>query len=438
LLREMNITKAMRASRPKPRSEELVELVVERVGALGDGIGHYEGEPVFLPFTAPGDRVRARLGARRGGGREGRIVDRLASGPERADPPCRHFGMCGGCTLQHLSASSYKAVKLGTLCAALERVRIDPGVVGAMRVVPPARRRARVGLVRPRNPLLSARAGFRERFRHELVDVTECPILEAPLFAVIAQLRQAAPHLLLPGETAEATITRTDSGIDLLIEAAQRPGLGALEALARFAEACDVARIVWRSASEEIPVVERRPVRVLLSGVAVPFPPGAFLQASQAAERVLVEEVLSGIGPRRPALDLFAGLGTFAFALAQAGLVHAIEGDERAAAALARAAMGQPSITVERRDLFRDRLPPEWLSRYDAAVFDPPRVGAARLAESLAAAAIDTIVAISCNPATFARDAAKLIAGGYRLERMTPVDQFVWTAHLELAAIFRR
>ena len=424
--------------RQEPQPERPVELSVERVGARGDGIAQHRGEPVFLPFTVPGDRVRARLGARRGGGREGRVIDRLASGPERADPPCRHFGICGGCTLQHLSASSYQAVKLGALHAALERVGIDPGVIQPMRVVPPARRRTRVGLVRPGDPLLPARIGFRERFRHDLVDIRECLILEGPLFVVITMLRQATPDLLPPGGTADATITRTDSGIDLLIEAAERPRLGALQALAAFAEECDLARIVWRSSGEETPVLERRPVRMLLSGVAVPFPPGAFLQASQAAEMILVEEVLSGIGPRRPALDLFAGLGTFTFALAQAGPVQAAEGEERAAAALARAATGQRRITVERRDLFRDPLPPEWLSRYAAAVFDPPRAGAARVAEALAASALDPVVAISCNPATFARDAATLIAGGYRLERVTPVDQFRWTPHLELAAVFRR
>jgi 23S rRNA (uracil1939-C5)-methyltransferase len=418
--------------------EELIALSVERVGARGDGIAHHRGEPVFLPFTVPGDRVRARLGARRGGGREGRVVDRLASGPERADPPCRHFGVCGGCALQHLSASSYQAVKLGALRAALERVDIDPGVVEPLRVVPPARRRARVGLARPGHPLLPARIGFRERFRHNLVDITECLILEAPLFVVVTKLRQVAAELLPPGGSAEATLTRTDSGVDLLIEAVERPGLGALEALVAFAEECDLARIAWRSSGEEIPVLERRPVRVLLSGVTVPVPPGAFLQASRAAEMILVEEVLSGIGTLRPALDLFAGLGTFTFALAQAGRVHAVEGEECAAAALARAAMGRPGVTVERRDLFHDPLPPEWLSRYAAAVFDPPRAGAARVAEALAASALDTIVGVSCNAATFARDAAKLIAGGYRLERVTPVDQFVWTPHLELAAVFRR
>ena len=425
-------------SRPEANRESLVELAVERIGARGDGIAHYRGEPVFVPFTVPGDRVRALLGARRHGGREGFVVDRLISGPGRTTPRCPHFGTCGGCALQHLDDESYRRIKLGTLNTALERVGIDPGIVGPMRLVPPERRRARVGLARPRDPRLPVRVGYRGRFRHDLIDLGECPVLEPALFGLIGGLRQVARDLIPPGGSAEATLTRIDSGIDLLIEAAKRPDLGICEVLAEFAEQCDLARIIWRSGPEEIVIVERRPVRVLLSGVAVPFPPGAFLQASPSAEMILVEEVISGVGRGRPVLDLFAGLGTFAFALAGDGPVHAIEGEARIADALARAAARQPRVTVERRDLARKPVPAGALARYATAVFDPPRAGAARQAEALAASTIKTVVAISCNPATFARDAAKLLGGGYRLERLTPVDQFVWTPHLELAAVFRR
>jgi 23S rRNA (uracil1939-C5)-methyltransferase len=305
-------------------------------------------------------------------------------------------------------------------------------------VVVPARRRARLGLAWPRDPQQPARAGFRERFRHDLVDLRECLVLEPALFAVVGALRRLVPDLLPSGGAAEAILTRTDSGIDLVLQAGHEPGLGALEALANLAGECDLARIVWRSREDEALVVERRPVRVVMSGVAVPFPPGAFLQASEAAEAILVEEVAVGVGAHRPALDLFAGLGTFAFALCGEGLVHAVEGDARAASALADAARTVPRVTVERRDLARDPLPPAALADYAAAVFDPPRAGAARQAAALAASSLDAVVAVSCNPATFARDAVRLIAGGFRLERVVPVDQFVWTPHLELVGVFRR
>jgi len=428
----------MRADEPEILYRNLVELSVERIGARGDGIALYQGKPVFLPFTVPGDRVLARLGQRRGGGREGRIIERLASGTGRIAPPCSHFGVCGGCTLQHLDEASYRAVKLKELSAALQRVEIDPGLVRPLRVVPPGRRRVRLRLARPHDQRLPLRIGFRERYRHAVVDLSECLVMERPLFAVSQSLRELGGHILPLGGDGEVSLTRTDSGIDLLIEAADRPELGALEALARFAEECDLARIVWLARGDEIPVVERRPMRVLLSGVAAPFPPGAFIQASQSAETILIEEVLSGVGSRRPAVDLFAGLGTFSFALAQGGPVHAVEGEMRAITALARAALDQPNVTVERRNLAREPLPPERLAPYAAAVFNPPRAGAIEVSEALAGSSLDTVVAISCKPATFARDAAILTAGGYRLEQVTPVDQFVWTSHLELVAVFRR
>ena len=419
-------------------SDRLVELAVERIGARGDGIAEHEGEPVFLPFTVPGDRVRARLGARRGGGREGWAVEWLDFGKGHTDPPCPHFGRCGGCALQHLDQASYRAFKLGALSTALERFGIDPGLVQPLRVVPPARRRARLALMRPHAPRLPARVGFRERFRHDLVDLRECPVLDPGLLHLVRELRLVVGDLVPQGGTAETTLTRTDSGVDMLLEVAERPGLSALEALAAFSEKCDLARIVWRSPAEEILVVERRPVRVVLSGVAVPFPPGGFLQASAATEAILIEETLAAIGPRRPVLDLFAGLGAFTFALAGEGPIHAVEGDERAVTALARAAAGRRSITVERRDLARNPLPPAALAAYPAAVFDPPRAGALRQAAALAVSTLATVAAVSCNHATFARDAAQLIAGGFRLERVVPVDQFVWTPHLELVAVFRR
>jgi 23S rRNA (uracil1939-C5)-methyltransferase len=175
---------------------DLVELEVERLGARGDGIAEYQGEPVFLPFTVPGNRVLARLGVRRGGGREGRVLEWLVAGPGRGEPPCRHFGACGSCALQHLDAASYRAAKLGALCAAFERVGIDTDLVQPLRVVPPARRRARLGLMRPRDPRLAPRIGYRQRFRHDLVDLTECFVLERPLFDLIGELRLTARDLL--------------------------------------------------------------------------------------------------------------------------------------------------------------------------------------------------------------------------------------------------
>ena len=417
---------------------ELVELSVDRIGAAGDGIAQWHGVTVYLPFTAAGDRVRAVLGAHRGGGREGRVVEMLAAGPGRTEAPCGHFGRCGGCALQHLGSVAYRTAKLARLHGALERAKIDPRVIEPMRTVPPGRRRASLGLMRPRDSRQPARIGFRERFRHDLVDLRECLVLDPPLLALVEALRACTADLLPPGGAAEAMLTSTDSGIDFLVETAVNPGLAAVETLGTLAAEHDIARIVWRSSSEEMLVVERRPVRIMRSGIAVPFPPGAFLQASATAEGILLDEVVAGIGAHRPVLDLYAGLGTFGLALVHAGPVHAVEGDKHAVSALAKAAQNIAGITVEHRDLGRHPISPEALAKYAAVVFDPPRAGAARQAAALARSSLDTVVAVSCNPATFARDAAELIAGGFCLERLVPVDQFVWTPHLELVALFRR
>jgi 23S rRNA (uracil1939-C5)-methyltransferase len=416
--------------------DPLVELTIETLGGQGDGIARRHGETVFVPFTLPGDRVRARLGLGRQGGREARAVEWLERGPGRTDPICRHFTRCGGCALQHLDPETYRTAKLAGLHAALRGVGIDPAIVQPLRPVPLGRRRAGLGLRRARNGSAPAIIGFRERSSHAVVDLRECPVLEPALWALVAPLRDLATAMLPPGGAAEANLTCTDSGIDMLVEAHDPPGLAAVEALAAFATSHDLARIVWRVRGTDTPVVESRPVRMVFSGTAAPFPPGAFLQASPAAEAILVAEVTAALGTARPALDLYAGLGTFAFALAKAGPVHAVEGDAAAIAALIAA--GTPGVTTERRDLDRDPLPPEALTGYEAAVFDPPRAGALRQATALAASNIPTIVAVSCNPATFARDAARLTAGGYRLDRVVPVDQFTWTPHLEVVGVFRR
>ena len=424
-------------SNERPRTE-IAELVIESLGAQGDGIALWRDQTIFLPFTARGDRVRVELGVRRGSGREGRVIEFIEESARRAKPVCAHFGRCGGCALQHLASQDYYAVKLGALSAALRRVGIDADVVAPARTVPLHRRRVRFGLTRPRDPTALAVVGFRERFRHVLVDISECAVLEPALFALIAPLRQAAAAILPAGGAAEAMLTRCNTGVDLLIEAKERPDLAALEALAALAETHDLARIVWRRGREDTTVVERRPVQVVFSGVAVPFPPGAFLQASAAAEALLVVEVVGGVGTQRPVLDLYAGLGTFSFALGRGGAVHAVEGDTAAVAALSAAAAGMRPVTTDRRDLDREPLSPAELAPYAAVVFDPPRAGARRQAEALAASTVKTIVAVSCNPATFARDAALLVRGGYRLEKVTPVDQFVWARHLEVVAVFRR
>ncbi len=417
-------------------------LSIDAVGARGDGIARREGRPVYVPFTAPGDRVRVRLGARSGEGVAAELVELLAPGA-RIAPACRHFGTCGGCALQHLDAAAYVEAKESQITAALGQHGLAAAAVAPLLRLPPGtRRRARFALEQPRAGTAAPLVGFHARASHRIVDMEECAVLHPALLALAGALRRLVPRLWPRGSAGAATATLGDTGIDLLLDLAVPPALAALEDLAGFAEAQDLARLAWRAPGmgEPVPVAIRRPPRAVFSGVAVDLPADAFLQASVAAEVALAAEVLAGIGAARRVADLYAGLGTLSFALATRAAVHAVEGSRDAAAALAAAAAraGLQRLTVERRDLEARPLSAEDLASFDAVVFDPPRAGAKAQSAALARSAVPFVVAVSCNPASFARDARLLVDGGYRLIRVQPIDPFVWSAHVELVAQFAR
>jgi 23S rRNA (uracil1939-C5)-methyltransferase len=426
----------------KPVAAEEVTLVVDSVGARGDGIAFHRGRPVYLSFTAPGDRVRARLGSTRGEGQAAEMLEVLTPG-ERAAPVCPHFRACGGCALQHLSDGAYKRTKETLVAAELQQHGLVPDEIMPLhRLGPGMRRRARLALHRPRAPSAAPLIGFNARASHRIVDMRVCAVLHPAIVALVDPLRRVAPTLWPPGASGIITATLGDTGLDLLVELAAPPDLVMLEAMARFAEAQDLARLAWRAPGmeEATPAAMRRPPRVVFTGVAVELPVDAFLQASAEAEAALVAEVLSGLGDSKHVADLFAGLGTFTFALAQRASVHAVEGSGAARSALATAAAraGLARVTSERRDLEARPLLADELARFDAVVFDPPRAGAKAQSAALAASSVPRIVAVSCNPASFARDARMLVDGGYRLTHVQPIDQFIWSPHVELVAWFER
>jgi len=422
-------------------TQEPVVLTVESIGVRGDGVAHHGGARVFLPFTLPGDRVRARIGARHGDGCEGEVLGFEATA-SRQKLRCPHFGLCGGCALQHLPAELYAASKAAWLKTALERQGLADAPIHPIRLIPPGtRRRARFTLRRPRGPV-AVEVGFQARASHRVIDMQHCAVLHPRLLALVAPLRRLAPEILAPDGEGAATATLAESGIDLLFDLAREPALGALEALGAFARSENLARLAWRvPGASPMPVAQQRPVRVTMGGVAIDLPHDAFLQASAEADAALIAAVTQAASGASHIADLFAGIGTFTFPLAAAAAVHAVEGDEAALAALtsaaARAGLGT-RVTAAPRDLVRRPLGPAELARFDCVLFDPPRAGAIAQARALGISSVRRAIAVSCNQATFARDARALADGGFRIVSIAPFDSFVWSPHLELVALFER
>ncbi len=428
-----------------------VELVIEGLGARGDGFASLDGRPVFVPFTLAGDRVRVRLTGERGGGYKAEVLELLEEGAGRIEPPCPHFGTCGGCALQHLSDAAYGQWKRDLVGQALaQRGLHEVPVAALVRIAPGTRRRATLAATRDGGKVI---LGFHGRESHRVVDLETCLVLTPGLTALLPALREALVPLLAAREIAALTLCETETGIDLLIVSATAPNLAAREALAALAEAQDLARLSWAqqswagrpaagAAPEPEPVVLRRPPSLRFAEVAVAPPPGGFLQPTVAGEAALVDRVLAYLPEDVETIaELYAGCCTFTFPLARRARVHAVERDAAALAALwaaARQAGLAGRITVTAQDLARAPVLAEDLEGGDCVVFDPPRAGAREQAAEIARSSVPAAVAVSCNPKTFARDARILVDGGFALVEITPVDQFPWTGHLELVAKFRR
>lgn len=408
------------------------------VGARGDGLASLDGRPLYVPLTLPGERVRVRPGESRGDGRVAVLDAVLTPAAERVEPPCPHFGTCGGCQLQHMAPAALAAWKRDLVVQALGRRGFaEAAVAETVSIAPGSRRRATFALAGSGRSLT---LGFNARASHRVVAIDQCLLPEAALWALVEPLRALLAGLPTPGKGGDVTVTLTDSGTDVVLDLAADPDLAGRERLAAFAADHDLARLSLRvaGASPEI-AAERRLPQVRLGDALVPLPAGGFLQPSRAGEQALVSRVLAAVAtaPAGPVADLFGGIGTFALPLHAAGrAVHVVEGARPAVGAVAGLAWA--GLTAEVRDLFEHPLAGKELKRFAAVVFDPPRAGAAAQAAALAEDGPGVVVAVSCAPATFARDARLLVDGGYHMESVVPVDQFPWSAHVEVVAVFRR
>lgn len=407
---------------------QTARLTIVRIGHKGDG---ETADGVYVPFAAAGDVVVAEV--EDGRARIHRIV---TPSPDRVEPACPHFGRCGGCALQHVGDSALAAWKREQIAVALaQRGLKDVEIADTVTVPRKSRRRAELHARLTDHEL---KLGFLERGSRIIVDMEACEILTPALFAALPHLREGLARFLTPHKHVAVHLLETIGGLDVAL------GVPEFELTAKsrnaataLAAALDVARLTINGET----VVQRREPAVMIAGVAVIPPPEGFLQAAVDAERALQGIVCSALAKSKSALDIFSGCGTFALAMAKTMRVHAVESDTGALAALDRAvksAQGLKPVTMERRDLFRRPLIAQELDRFDAAVLDPPRPGAKPQCEQIAQSTLSTVVYVSCNAATFARDAEVLVKGGFRLEMVTPVDQFLWSPHVELTAVFRR
>lgn len=405
-------------------------LTIARLGAQGDGIADTPRGPVFVPFALPGERVNVALGAKKAD-----LVSVLEASPRRVEPACRHFTVCGGCAMQHLEGDAYRDWKRGLLVEALRAKGIDVEVAPPVSCPPHSRRRAAFTARRTERAAL---LGFNAALSHRIVDIEECPVLVPQLAAALPLLRRLAGLIARTGDAFRLGVTHTASGLDVAAE-----GSGRLEGRARQAaiEFCIANGIARLSVDGEIVIEPRKPA-VMVGAVAVSPPPGAFLQAVGEAEDAMAAAVAGHLARAKRVADLFAGIGTFALRLARDSEVHAVEGDAAALAALDRAhrfGAGLKKVTVEKRDLFvRPLTFKELDASFDGLVFDPPRAGAEAQAKQIARSQVRFVAAVSCNPLTLARDLAILIEGGYVAKQVIPVDQFLWSPHLEAVALLEK
>lgn len=346
---------------------------------------------------------------------------------------CPHFGICGGCSLQDLTPDAYRAKKRDAVLAALKRAGVEAVVAEPVIVPPRSRRRA---VFKIKSLAEGLHIGFHAAKSHTVIDMHHCDVLTPGLFALVGSLRQKLEPLFGVGETGELHVTESDTGFDCALRwrAALTPSLRA--ALSSALSGLGIARLTM---GRETVFETALPV-VRLGGVKVVLPPDPFLQATREGEVSLQAFVLQTVGKAKSVADLFAGCGTFALALARKTRVHAVEQDKPALAALVEAAKspGLKPVTAEARDLFKLPLTPSELNVYDAVVLDPPRAGAEAQAKALAKSKVPAIAYVSCDAVSFARDAALLIAGGYRIGPVTPIDQFLWSSHIELVGNFVR
>ncbi len=405
-------------------------LHIERLGARGEGISQGAEGLIFTPYALPGEDIVAEVD-----GERGKLVEVLKPSPDRIAAPCRHFMTCGGCAVQNLKTPAYAAWKRGLVVDALRNAGVETDVAPLREAWGIGRRRA---TFHSRNDQRGVpHVGFMQARAHRIVEIDACPILAPDFSPALPILRKIAEILAPLDKPLDFVVTASLNGLDIDLRGCGKLDFAVEQTLIAAADACDLARIANHGAI----LVERRPPEIQIGRARVIPPSGGFLQATQAGEEMLASLVVESVGGAKKAADLFCGIGTFALRLAEKAEVYCVESDVEALAAglrAGRAATGLRHLAGEARDLFTRPLLASECSAFDALVFDPPRAGAENQARELAKSAAPLVVGVSCNAQSFARDAKILIAGGYDLAGVTPVDQFLYSPHVELVGVFKK
>ncbi|MDX2073206.1 MAG: hypothetical protein SFX19_02435 [Alphaproteobacteria bacterium] len=399
-------------------------LTIDRLGGLGDGSGKHDGTPVFVSKSCVGDVLKVKETSRTKEAIRAEIVEILTPGPDRTPAPCPHYDACGGCSLQHISGESYQEFKRAVVTSALGYAGF-PEVVPEFHFLPAAtRRRADFKVEGGKLAYVSSKS-------HDRVAIASCLILLPELDALITPLNKRLPDF--PHVTG-LSMTRADSGIDLLLQVTSSEG--GLEAYQDLAEALPIARLSVQWPSKSITSLAQTDMVLMnLSGHDVPIPADAFLQASAEAQALITERVVKATNSVSPVVDLFAGIGTYSFPMSARARVHAVDNN---GPMIDHIRSISPKVSVDKRDLFLHPMTAFELAKYKAAVINPPRMGAAAQVKQLCTSGIPKIVMVSCNHATWSRDAKTLKAVGYVLQSLAAIDQFVYSPHVELVSIFSR
>jgi len=409
-------------------------LLIDHVAHRGDGLAFVDGEAVYVPCTLGGETVEVEHVPGHHPDRR-RLLAVTSASPERIEPFCRHFGVCGGCAIQHWQIDRYRAWKRNIVVETLRQAKLDCDVAPLIDAHGAGRRRVTVHARLGTHDVL--KVGFAAAATHDIVPIDRCPILDPALAGALDAAWALAEPLTKIGKPLDIQATATKGGLDIDMR-----GSGALPAamvttLSGIAAQHRLARLTRHG---ELVLVRNAP-EIAIGKALVTLPPGAFLQATAAGEQALAALVGEYAEKAKHIADLFCGVGPFALRLATRARISAFDSDAGAVAALQKAASataGLKPVKAESRDLFRRPLMPQELRDYDAVIFDPPRQGAQAVATQLAASKVPVVIAVSCNAATFARDARILVDGGYAIESVTPVDQFKYTPHVELVARFSR